>query len=179
MRYYFEGIIVVEGKEDSSYLSSFITAEYVITNGYELPNEEIDYLNEASKHNQILVLVDPDDAGREIEKKLNNKLLKATYLNVEISKCNRGQKSGVAECDQEEILKILNPYLTVEKSKNSGVLQEKSLKIELSNKLLRQHIASKYHLGKCNNKTLFKRLGTLKICEEDLRNSIKEYRDGN
>ncbi len=179
MKYYIDGILVVEGKEDSSYLSSFIDAEYVITNGYEIPETELDYLNTASKFKQIIVLVDPDKAGREIELRLKNKLAKADYLNVEISRCNRGQKNGVAECDQEEILKVLRPYLTNGKSKNSGILQEKKLKIELSDKSLRDYLAGKYHLGKCNNKTLFKRLETLKISEQELLSSIKEYRDGN
>ena len=179
MKYYIDGILVVEGKEDSSYLSSFIDAEYVITNGYEISKTELDYLNAASNFKQIVVLVDPDKAGREIESKLKNQLVKADYLNVEISHCNRGQKSGIAECDQEEILKVLEPYLEVEKTKNNVVLRAKSLKIELSDKSLRDYLAAKYHLGKCNNKTLFKRLDTLKISEQELLNSIKEYRDGN
>ena len=84
MKYFINKIIVVEGKEDASYLSSFIEAEYVITNGYDIPKEEIDYLNEASKHTDILVLVDPDEAGRQIEEKLKALLVKATYLCVDV-----------------------------------------------------------------------------------------------
>ena len=71
------------------------------------PNEEIEYVNEASKHKEILVLVDPDKAGREIENRLKEKLINATYINVDISRCIRGKKDGVAECDQEEIIKVL------------------------------------------------------------------------
>ena len=47
--YYFDGIIVVEGKSDVSYLSSFIDALYITTNGYEIPDEEIDFLKHYSK----------------------------------------------------------------------------------------------------------------------------------
>ena len=56
MKYCINNIIVVEGKEDASYLSSFIDAEYVTTNGYEIPVEEVDYLNEASKIYKTIVL---------------------------------------------------------------------------------------------------------------------------
>ena len=179
MKYYLNEIVVVEGKEDSCFLSSFIEAEYVITNGYEIPDEEINYLNEASKHKNIIVLVDPDKAGRMIESELKQKLLKATFLNVEIYKCSRGKKDGIAECEIEEIINVLKPYLKTEKYKNNGVLQGKSLKIELSNKELRSYLSKKYHLGKCNNKTLLKRLNTLEISEEELVKKIEDYNNGN
>lgn len=179
MKYYLNKILVVEGKEDVSYLSSFLDAEFVTTNGYEIPEEEVEYLNAASDYKEILVLVDPDKAGRNIEEKLKNKLTKATYLNVEISKCNRGQKDGVAECEQEEILKVLAPYLELKKHEKSGVLHENSLKIELSDSELREFLSNKFSLGKCNNKTLIKRLETLQISKEDLKKAIEEYRNGN
>lgn len=179
MKYYLNKILVVEGKEDASYLSSFLDAEFVITNGYDIPKEEIEYLNAASKHKEILVLADPDKAGREIEEKIKTKLVKATYLNVDISKCSRGKKDGVAECEQEEILEVLKPYLEVKKCEKSGVLQEKSLKIELSDRSLRDYLSSKFCLGKCNNKTLIKRLETLQISKKELKAAIEEYRNGN
>ena len=43
MKYYLNNILVVEGKEDVSYLSSFLDAEFVTTNGYDIPEEEIEY----------------------------------------------------------------------------------------------------------------------------------------
>ena len=179
MKYYLDAILVVEGKEDVSYLSSFIDSEYVVTNGYDISEEELDYLNAASKYKNVIVLVDPDVAGRAIENRLKNKLSKATYLNVKISECIRGEKDGIAECDSSEILRVLGPYLKQEKSKNNGFLQGKSLKIELSDKNLRQYLAKKYRLGKCNNKTIFKRMETLQISEQELRKTIEEYRNGN
>ena len=118
MKYYLDAILVVEGKEDVSYLSSFIDSEYVVTNGYDISEEELDYLNAASKYKNVIVLVDPDVAGRAIENRLKNKLSKATYLNVKISECIRGEKDGIAECDSSEILRVLGPYLKQEKSKD-------------------------------------------------------------
>ena len=179
MKYYIDKILVVEGKEDISYLSSFIDAEYVSTNGYDIPEEEIDYLNHAYKFKDILVLVDPDKAGREIEEKLKTKLVKATYLSVDISKCKRGQKDGVAECEQEEILNVLKAFINDKKPQKSGVLQGNSLKIQLSDKELKDKISDKYHVGKCNTKKLIQRLNTLQISEEEVTKFIKESRHGN
>ena len=39
-----DGIIVVEGKTDVSVLSSFLDAEYVITNGSAIDNDVLNYL---------------------------------------------------------------------------------------------------------------------------------------
>ena len=179
MKYYLNKILVVEGKEDVSYLSSFLDVEFVTTNGYDIPLEDIEYLNAASKYKDIIVLVDPDLAGREIETKLKKKLTNATYLNVEISKCTRGSKQGIAECEKEEILNILKPYIEIKKCEKSRVLQQNLLKVDLSDKTLREYLTKKFSLGNCNNKTMIKRLETLQINEEELMKAIEEYKNGN
>ena len=175
MKYYIDKIIVVEGKEDVSYLSSFIEAEYVSLNVYDIPNEEIEYLNEAQKHKEILVLTDPDEAGRNIEKRLREKLVKATYLNIDIHQWNRGKKDGVAEAIKEEILRVLKPYILDKKSEKSGVLQGKINKLDLNDKELREYICTKYKLGKCNLKKIIYRLETLEISDEEVKKTINEF----
>lgn len=180
MKYLINRIIVVEGKEDVSYLSSFIDAEYVSLNGYDMPQEEIDYLNKASSKKEILVIVDPDEAGRAIEERLKKKLDKATYLHIDISKCNKGKKFGVAECDKNEIFKVLNPYIENGQKQNiTRVLNQKISKIDISDKFLKDYICHKFTLGKCNTKKLITRLNTLGISEEEISAAIKEYKNGN
>ena len=175
MKYFINKIIVVEGKEDVSYLSSFIEAEYITTNGYDIPKEEVEYINEASKHKEILVLVDPDKAGREIEKKLKQKLVKATYISIDITKCIRGEKDGVAEASKEEILRVLNSHFSSKNTQKSRNLQGNLSKLDLTSRGLRAYLSKKYHLGKCNLKKLFIRLETLEISSEELEQSIKEF----
>ena len=51
MRKVIDGIIVVEGSNDASFLSSLIDAEYVVLNGLEIKN--LNYLKKASEHKQI------------------------------------------------------------------------------------------------------------------------------
>ena len=175
MKYYLNSILVVEGKEDVSYLSSFIEAEYVTTNGYDIHSDEIKYLNEASKHKEILVLVDPDKAGREIEERLKTKLVKASYITINIDSCNRGKKNGVAESDQEEIIKVLKPHFS---SKNTQKTSKKPVnfsKLDLTDKNLRTYLSKKFHLGKCNLKKLIQRLETLEIEGREVEIAIKEY----
>ena len=175
MKYFINKIIIVEGKEDVSYLSSFIEAEYITTNGYDIPLEEIDYINEASKHKEILVLVDPDKAGREIEKKLKTKLVKAAYITINISRCNRGKKNGVAECEPEEIIRVLKPHFSSKNTQKTCKKPSNLSKLDLTDKDLREYLSKKFHLGKVNLKKLFIRLETLEITSEELESAIKEY----
>ena len=41
---FYDGIIVVEGRGDEAFLSSFIDSIYVVTNGFELNKKDIDFL---------------------------------------------------------------------------------------------------------------------------------------
>ena len=98
---------------------------------------------------------------------------------MKIDRCNRGVKQGIAECDQEEIVNTLKPYLRDKSIEKSGVLLGKSLKIELSDSKLRNYLSQKFHLGKCNNKSFFRRIETLQIEEGNIEKAIEEYHNGN
>ena len=68
MKMHLNGVLVVEGKEDASYLSNYISSEIVVVNGYELDAKTIAYL----QGKKVIALLDPDDAGKTIRNKLNN-----------------------------------------------------------------------------------------------------------
>lgn len=177
MKYYLDGILVVEGKEDESYLSSFIDTHFVLTNGYEIPEKELKFLQKAIISKKIYVLLDPDEAGRTIEKKIKKSIPQATYISIDINMCTRGKKNGVAECLNEEILKVLSPYFSTKgTSINSQITYNDLYPL---NRQLRSYISEKYSLGICNNKTLIERINMLEIDINEIKKTIKEYQDGN
>ena len=55
----YPAIIVVEGTSDEALISSFMDADIVVTNGSDVPRETIEYLKEAKKKRDIVVLTDP------------------------------------------------------------------------------------------------------------------------
>lgn len=179
MMYQVDGIIVVEGKEDICYLSSFIEAEYISMNGFNIPKEEIEYIKEASKYVDVIVMTDPDEAGRKIETKIRQLIPGVQFVNIDINKCTRGKKKGIAECEKGEILEVLKPYIKEKKHEKKQVLQGNLSILDVTDKNLRKFLCDKYHLGICSNKKLFKRIKTLRIKEEDIAESIKEYQSGN
>ena len=167
---YFDGVIVVEGTGDSSYLSSFICAEYVVLNGYDMPEDIIDYLKHI-KNRKILVMTDPDEAGVSIEKRLRETGLKYETRVVDYSMCNKHGKHGVAECKKEEHLRVLDSDLISTNPFKESLSQAGFNSFGFMNSQeKRNEISEKLHLGICNSKVLFKRMNyngiTYQIIEE-------------
>lgn len=161
MKIYLDGILVVEGKEDASYLSNYIASEIVIVNGFELSKDTINYL----KDKKVILLLDPDESGLKIREKLNKELTDPINVEIDISKCNRGIKKGVAECQIDEILAKLSQYVIEKDMENTSDIKISDL-YELgliNNKELRDEVCEKLNLGKCNGKQLYKRLLINKI----------------
>lgn len=155
---YFDGVIVVEGTGDSSYLSSFICAEYVVLNGYEMPEDIIDYLKHI-KNRKILVMTDPDEAGVSIEKRLRETGLKYETRVVDSRMCDKHGKHGVAECKKEEILRVLDSDLISTNPFKESISQAEFNSFGFMNSQeKRNEISEKLHLGNCNSKVLFKRM---------------------
>ncbi len=163
---YFNGVIVVEGTGDSSYLSSFINAEYVVLNGYDMPIDVVDYLKHI-RNRKILVMTDPDDAGFSIEKRLKETGLKYEVRTVDSKMCDKHGKHGVAECKKEEILRVLDNDLIDENPfKNSISKAEFNSFGFMNSQDKRNEISGKLHLGICNSKILFKRMNYNEITFE-------------
>lgn len=166
MKIYLDGILVVEGKEDASYLSNYISSEIVTINGFEIPKTTISYL----KDKRVIVLTDPDEAGLSIRKKLNALLPDAENVEIDINCCNKGIKKGVAECDIQELLTKLNPFSIQEKKTKSDISISDLYNLGLmNNKDLRTKVCQKLNMGKCNSKTFYKRLLNNNISLEELR----------
>ena len=172
MKLYLDGVLVVEGKEDASYLSNYISSEIVVVNGYELDERTIAYL----KGKKVIALLDPDDAGKTIRNKLNNLICDVINIEIDINKCNRGVKNGVAECKIDEIIGKLQafsfknpentPNITISDLFNLGITE---------NNELREYVTEKLNLGKCNNKQLLKRLNLNRVQLDLLKKIVEEY----
>lgn len=180
MKYYFDGIIIVEGSGDASYLSSLIESEYVITNGYDLPSETVEYLKTAAPKTQILIMTDADEAGFEIRKKIHT-IINGVDIIVDKNCCNKNGKHGVAECTKEEVLKSLSNYLKDKSTKKyeDEINEQFLFLIGINNKEISLFIGKKFHIGICNKKTMAKRLNTLKISKNEVMKAVEEYSNGN
>lgn len=177
MKEYLRGVLVVEGKEDAAYLSNYVSSEIVVINGYEMSPTTINYL----KDKEVILLVDPDEAGKNIRKLLNERLSNVINVEIDISKCNRGKKNGIAECDIKEIMPKLQPYFTKNLAKLQRITTSELFNLGLVNgeKELRNYVCKRLNLGLCNGKIFLKRLNANNISIEELSKVVEEYKHGN
>lgn len=170
-------IIVVEGITDVSLLSSFIDAELVTTNGSDVPRETIDYLLEASKKKDIIVLTDPDYPGKRIRDVLDSHIPNLKHAYIPKEKAIKHHKVGVAESDRQTILDALS-HISVTKSASKGKLSYADLlELNLTGPNCRENkekVEKHFHLGFGNGKTLLKRINAMNIT----RKEIEEFLDG-
>ena len=180
MKKIIDGIIVVEGTNDVSYLSSFIDATFVSLNGLEIKN--LEFLKRAAKEKPIYLLTDSDQEGERIRERVKKEIPVCIDVIVDASKCNKNGKHGVFECEIGEIYRVFSKYFTdfTENLENID-LRKISQKISLSKNPneLRNYIADKLGIENCNNKTFIKRLQLLNIKEEEIEQIIKEFENGN
>ena len=167
-----DGIIVVEGTNDSSYLSSFIDALFIETNGYDIKQEDIDFLQNCD--GKIIILTDSDEAGDHIRKRLLDKLPNAINIKVNSNKCNKNGKHGVAECEKEEILNVLKEHFIKSKTSEQTITLNDLISLTREQKEIKKSISTFYHLGTTKNKEMLRRLNYKKVTKEMLEKEVKE-----
>ena len=170
--FFFDGVIVVEGKTDVAFLSSFINSEYVITKGYELPESEILYLKAVSKIKQVLIMTDQDDAGETIRSRIKI----PNSINIYPKKLFRSKmkKCGIAESDKNEIISVLKGYLSEKSSKVNNITISFLNDIYLNAKNNRTIFSKKVPVGIVNMKKLAQRLNTLNYTREEITKIVGE-----
>ena len=170
------GIVVVEGKSDIAFLSNFIDAEFVITNGSDIPSDTIAYLKQASKNKEIYVLTDPDYPGERIRKILDENIdgLQHCFVNKEHS-INNG-KVGVAESTKEEVEKALANAVKTSKENKGTLTMEDLMNLCLTgcddSSIKRDKVSKAFNLGHCNAKVLLKRLNYCGINIDDIKKAL-------
>ena len=176
MKKIINGIIVVEGITDVSFLSQFIDAEFVTTNGSETPASTIDYLKKAQEKRDIFVLTDPDSPGKKIRDTLDQHIpnLKHCFVSKECSV--KKNKVGVAESTKEEVLKGLDHYVQTTKIDKGTITYSDLNKLGLvgyeNSAEKREKVINNFHLGHCNAKTFLKRINYLHLTLDEIESCL-------
>ena len=160
---YYDGIIVVEGRGDEAFLSSFIDSIYVVTNGFELNKKDIDFLKSIKDKNKIIVLTDSDDAGLKIRQRIEEEIPGCVNIVADINECNKNGKHGIAESNKKHILSLFKGKLTLVKEEKTCVKSSELYGLGLNNKNKRNELCEKLRLGNCNFKTMIKRINYKQI----------------
>lgn len=178
MKKHIDGIIVVEGKSDVAFLSNYIDAEFVITNGSEIPLSTIEYLKTARKNKEIIVLTDPDFPGRRIRAILDENINDLKHVHINKEHAIKHNKVGVAEADINEIMNALDNVFTNSNNDKEYISYSDLFNIGLigskDSKTRRDILAQKLFIGFSNAKTLYKKLNSLKMNKNDVEKILYE-----
>lgn len=169
-KYYLDGVLVVEGKDDVSYLSSFIDTLYFTTNGYDISEEKLNFLSRVASVNKVYLLTDNDEAGIQIADKIKSKINGVFEIKTPKIFKKSTNKYGVAETTQTEIIRAFKDLLKpCVKCSNNGQYNLASLiSLSSSPSESKYNLISKYRLIGGNIKSLEKQLKMLRISKEEI-----------
>jgi ribonuclease M5 len=171
-------ILVVEGKTDIAFLSSFIDAEFVSTNGSDVPEETINYLKKQQANKEIIVFTDPDTPGQLIRAKLDEAIPGLKHSYVAKKDAIKNGKVGVAETSQKRILEALNFQIKTNTNNKSDLkeidLYELGLLGSKNATEKRNYVAAYFHLGFVNAKQLLKRARSMNLTHQIIKEAIDE-----
>jgi ribonuclease M5 len=176
----FSALFVVEGVTDIQFLSTFIEAEFIITNGSEIPVKTIEYIDTVKKSNrQVIVLTDPDAPGQRIRAILDSHIEGLSHVFIQKKDAIKKNKVGVAQSTPSVIIEALSHIMLQDTAKAGGLLQEDLLSLNLlaskDATLRREFISRHFHIGHTNAKSLLKRLNNLSISLDMLKEALKSY----
>ena len=165
-------VIVVEGTNDTKRLQEFFDVETIETHGLGLSKETIALIKNINDKRGVILFLDPDTPGEKIRDRLNKEIPNLKNAFVFKQDARTKKKVGIEHADKnvlEEALKNLFTYGEDKQSISQDEFYGLGLMGDSDSASKREIIAKHYHLGKCNSKTLFKRLNMLGIKKEDIK----------
>lgn len=165
-------VIVVEGKNDTNHLKKFFNVETIETNGLGLNKDTINLIKKINEKKGVILLLDPDSPGEKIRNRINEAIPNLKNVFLFKKEARTSKKVGVEHASKEVLEKALNNIVTYNNKKESITYKEYvSLGLVGKNDSAkkREIVSNKFRLGKCNAKTLFKRLNMLEIKKEEIK----------
>ena len=164
-------VIVVEGKNDSKRLKEFFDCETIETHGLGLNKNTLELIKEINDRLGVILFLDPDTPGEKIRKRINDAIpnLKNAFILKEDARTKK--KVGVEHASKEVLEEaLLNVVSYIDKKESLSY--EEFIDLGLSglkqSQTKRDIVSKKFHIGKCNSKTMFKRLNLLQVKKQDI-----------
>ncbi len=164
-------VIVVEGKNDTRRLKLFFDADTIETGGLNLDEETIAYIKEVNSKRGAILFLDPDHPGEKIRKRLNDAIpgLKNAFIMKEDGRTKK--KVGIEHASREVLEEALKNLITYDEGRTS-LSNEEFISLGLSGQEgsaeRRERLSRHFHLGRCNAKTMYKRLNMLGVDHDEI-----------
>ena len=176
-------VIVVEGRDDIDAVQKAVNAEMIATHGYGISKETLQRIETAYRTKGIIILTDPDHAGRKIRQRLTE--LFPNALQAYISKNEALDKMetdiGVENARPEVIAKAIEAAGRTLTEPHSEFTERDMERYGLTGgngaRELRDALGRKLGIGYANSKGFLKRLNNYGVTRENLEKAILEIND--
>ena len=170
-----DGVLIVEGKEDVSYLSSFLKSLFFTTNGYDLSKEKIEFLKNAAQRNKLIIFTDSDETGEKIRNSLKSQINPIFEAKCPQIYRKNTKKFGIAESEKSAIIDALSSFTTTDEPKLEKYNLSTLISLSDNPTETREKLFKKYRLINGNNKSFENQLNILRISHKE----IEEFCHGN
>lgn len=176
-------IIVVEGRDDTNRVKEAIDCDTFETNGSALTKKKIERLIFLEKTRGLIVLTDPDYAGKRIRGIIEKNIPTAKHAYISNKKAvdSKG-KIGIEAASKEDIIAaIKNHYTPMDEVKNdisNEILIELGLVGGTTSKVLREELCERLNIGYTNAKQLLNKLNMYNISKERLLDEMTKISKG-
>ena len=172
-------LIVVEGADDVAAVKKAVQAEVLPVHGFAVRSgETLDKIRFASQRVGVIVLTDPDYAGRQIRETIEKAVPNVKHAYISRKEGTRGDNIGVENATSEVIRAALKKarYKMVEK-REEFTLQDMDyygLSGDAGSRDLRRNLGDRLRIGYGNTKQFLARLNHYGISREELESLIRE-----
>ena len=172
-------IIVVEGRDDITAVKRVVDGHVVALNGFSgMSIRMIKKLTELSKENDLVLLTDPDFAGKRIREKIKKSIPHIKHAFISRKDALKNKNIGVENASDEAILEALS-HIISEKDEKVDIFIIKDL---LDNRLCngknaknrRAMLGDILKIGYYNSKQLLRALNSFNISRKEFNRGINE-----
>lgn len=164
-------IIVVEGRNDENAVKSALNAETIITHGHGINEETWKLIERAYRGPGIIVLTDPDYAGEQIRKRIQERFPEAKHAYLVREEAIKEGDIGIENATGASIRKALEKARCIHESSGNEFNVEDLLFFGLIGSEdageKRNKLGSVLGIGYGNGKTFLKRLNYFGITREE------------
>lgn len=166
-------VIVVEGKDDKSLISKIVDDPIYLLHGYQgISNTNLKRLKEISKEKKLLLLLDPDFAGKQMRDKIKKVIDNVDELFIPRDLSRKKNNIGIENVSEQILREYLLEYLKNTNTKNEkiekynytyDILIENRLTTSENSKDRRQKLCDILNFPYMNAKSLIKALNEYTI----------------
>lgn len=170
-------VIVVEGKNDIAAVTKAVDAFCVSTSGSGITKSKIDFLKEIAKKRGIIVLMDPDSPGEKIRAIITEQIPSAKHAFIKKKDALKNGDVGIENAGikaiRESLESLISPNTKIGNITIEDLIENNLVSVTNSS-ILRDSLSNYLNLGKCNGKTLLKRLNMLNISKDEFKLMMEE-----